>query len=76
MMLLTRPVSFATEQEVDDAVERLLHRAMEEHCWTVVADVAKQLHEWATNLAENRSADVSCQLSTLKQRRQRQDKSG
>ena len=71
MMMSTRPVSFGTAQEVDSAVEDLLHSSMEEHCWTAVADVAKQLHEWATDLAENRSADVSCQLSKLKERRQR-----
>ena len=69
MIALRRPVSFATEQEVDSVVESLLHSSMEEHCWIVVADVAKQVQERATDLAENRSADVSCQLSTLKQRR-------
>ncbi len=69
MMMSTRPVSFGTVQEVDCAVEDLLHSSMEEHCWTAVADVAKQVQEWATDLADNRSADVSCQLSTLKQGR-------
>ena len=68
MTMLTRHVSFATEQEVDCVAESLLHLSMEEHCWTVVAGVAKQVQEWAADLAENCSADVSCQLSTLKQR--------
>ena len=70
MMVLRRLVSFVTEQEVDCVVETLLHSSMEEHCWTAVANVANQVQEWATYLAENSSADVSCQLSKLKQRRQ------
>ena len=60
--------SFATEQEIEGALQCLLSKSMEEHCWTVTADVAKEIHEWATNLAESRSDDVSYQLAAMEQR--------
>ena len=71
----TARVSPATEQQINNDLERLLHKSMEEHCWTGVADIAKELHEWATNLAESRSADVSYQLAALKRRYKRLDES-